>query len=94
MKLKPLDDKIVIKKVEKEETTASGIVLPSSAKEEPNIAEVVAIGKGIIDDEKRKDELSVGDQVVFSKYAGSEIELEKEKYTIIKYSDILAVIVK
>lgn len=94
MNLKPLDDKIVIKKVEKEETTASGIVLPSSAKEEPNIAEVVAVGKGITDDEKRKDEISVGDQVVFSKYAGSEIELEDEKYTIVKYSDILAVIEK
>lgn len=94
MKLKPLDDKIIIKKIEQEETTKSGIVLPTSAKEEPNIAEVVAIGKGIIDDEERKDEISVGDQVIFSKYAGSEIELEDEKYTIIKYSDILAVIVK
>ena len=94
MKLKPLDDKIVIKKVEKEETTASGLVIPTSSKEEPNVAEVIAIGKGITDDEKRKDEMSVGDQVLFSKYAGSEIELEKEKFTIIKYADILAVIEK
>lgn len=94
MFLKPLDDKIVIKKVEIEETTASGIVLPSSAKEEPNIAEVVAIGKEILDDEKRKDEIAVGDRVIFSKYAGTEIELEKEKFIILKYSDILAVIVK
>lgn len=92
MNLKPLDDKIVIKKVEKEETTKSGIVLPNSAKEESNIAEVVAIGKGITDDEKRKDEVQIGDKVVFSKYAGSEVEIEKEKFTIIKYADILAVI--
>ncbi|EFI41909.1 MULTISPECIES: co-chaperone GroES [Peptoniphilus] len=92
MNLKPLDDKLVIKKVEKEETTKSGIVLPSSAKEESNIAEIVAIGKAILDDEKRCDEVHVGDKVVFSKYAGSEIEVEKEKYTIVKYTDILAVL--
>lgn len=92
MNLKPLDDKIVIKKIEKEETTASGIVLPSSAKEESNMAEVVAIGKAILDDEKRKDELKVGNKVIFSKYAGSEVEIEKEKFTILKYTDILAVV--
>lgn len=92
MNLKPLDDKIVIKKVEKEETTASGIVLPNSAKEESNIAEVVAIGKKISTDEETKGELKVGDKVIFSKYAGTEVELEKVKYTILKYTDILAVI--
>ncbi|KXO16074.1 co-chaperone GroES [Peptoniphilus sp. GNH] len=92
MKLKPLQDKLVIKKVEVEETTASGIVLPSAAKEESNIAEVIALGKDIREDEKTKDEVKVGDRVVFSKYAGNEIEVEKEKYVIIKYSDILAVI--
>ncbi|RVU55567.1 co-chaperone GroES [Anaerosphaera multitolerans] len=92
MNLKPLEDKLVIKKVEKEETTKSGIVLPSSAKEESNIAEIIAIGKGILDDEKRKDEVQVGDKIVFSKYSGSELEIEDEKFTIIKYSDILAVI--
>lgn len=92
MTLKPLDDKIVIKKVEKEETTASGIVLPNSAKEESNLAEVVAIGKKVISDEETKDELKVGDKVIFSKYAGTEVELEKVKYTILKYTDILAVI--
>ncbi|MBP2024577.1 co-chaperone GroES [Peptoniphilus stercorisuis] len=94
MNLKPLEDKVVIKKVEQEETTASGIVLPSSAKEESNIAEVIAIGKGISDDEKKQGEISIGDKVVFSKYAGTELELEEEKYTIIKFSDILAVIEK
>lgn len=94
MNLKPLEDKVVIKKVEQEETTASGIVLPSSAKEESNIAEVIAIGKGISDDEKKQGEISIGDKIVFSKYAGTELELEEEKYTIIKFSDILAVIEK
>ncbi|MDO5040552.1 MAG: co-chaperone GroES [Peptoniphilus sp.] len=92
MNLKPLEDKLVIKKIEMEETTKSGIVLPSSAKEESNIAEVVAIGKGILKDEDKKDELKIGDKVVFSKYAGTEIELDKEKYTIIKFEDILAVV--
>ena len=92
MNLKPLQEKLVIKKIEVEETTASGIVLPSSAKEESYIAEVIAIGKEITDDEKRKDEVKVGDRIIFSKYAGNEIELDKEKFNIIKYSDILAVI--
>ncbi|MBU5668675.1 co-chaperone GroES [Peptoniphilus sp. MSJ-1] len=92
MKLRPLDDKIVIKKIEKEETTASGIVLPSSAKEESNIAEVIATGNKLDTDEDMKGLVKVGDKVVFSKYAGSDIELDKEKYTIIKFQDILAVI--
>lgn len=92
MNLKPLGDKLVIKKVEVEETTASGIVLPSSAKEESNISEIVAIGKDITEDEKRKDEISVGDKIIYSKFSGNDVEIEKEKYTIIKYSDILAVI--
>lgn len=94
MNLKPLEDKLVIKKIEVEETTQSGIVLPSSAKEEPNIAEILAIGSGITEDEKKKDQVKVGDRVVFSKYAGTELELDKEKYTIIKFSDILAVVEK
>lgn len=94
MNLKPLEDKLVIKKIEVEETTQSGIVLPSSAKEEPNIAEIVAIGSGITEDEKKKGQVKVGDRVVFSKYAGTELELDKEKYTIIKFSDILAVVEK
>ncbi|WP_071026084.1 co-chaperone GroES [Peptoniphilus raoultii] len=92
MNLRPLDDKIVIKKIEKEERTESGIVLPSSAKEESNVAEIVALGNKIDKDEDMKGLLKVGDKVVFSKYAGSEIEIEKEKFTIIKFQDILAVI--
>lgn len=92
MKLRPLDDKIVIKKIEKEETTASGIVLPSSAKEESNIAEVMAIGNKLETDEDMKGLVKVGDKVIFSKYAGNDIELDDEKYTVIKFQDILAVI--
>ena len=92
MKLRPLDDKIVIKKIEKEETTASGIVLPSSAKEESNIAEVIATGNKLDTDEDMKGLVKVGNKVIFSKYAGNDIELDHEKYTIIKFQDILAVI--
>ncbi|MDO5725274.1 MAG: co-chaperone GroES [Tissierellia bacterium] len=92
MNLRPLGDKLVIKKVEIEEKTESGIVLPSSAKEQPIFAEVLAIGNDILNDEKKKDVIKVGDKVVFSKYGGTEIEIEKEKYTIIKLSDILAVV--
>ena len=92
MNLRPLDDKIVIKKIEMEERTASGIVLPSSAKEESNVAEIIVLGNKIDKDEDMKGLLKVGDKVVFSKYAGSEIELEKEKFTIIKFADVLAVI--
>ena len=92
MNLRPLDDKIVIKKIEMEERTASGIVLPSSAKEESNVAEIIALGNKIDKDEDMKGLLKVGDKVVFSKYAGSEIELEKEKFTIIKFADVFAVI--
>lgn len=92
MNLRPLDDKIVIKKIEQEETTASGIVLPSSAKEESNVAEVIAVGNKIDTEEDMKGLLKAGDKIVFSKYAGSEIEVDKEKYTIIKWADVLAVI--
>lgn len=92
MELKPLGDKVVIKKIELEEKTVSGIVLPSSAKEETNIAEVIAIGKEILDDDKTKNELKVGDKVLFSKYAGTEVELEREKFIVLKYQDLLAVV--
>lgn len=93
MTLKPLKDKVVIKKIEEiEEKTASGIVLPNSAKESSNIAEVIAIGKEILESEETKGELSEGDKVIYSKYSGTEIELEKEKYIILKFEDILAVV--
>lgn len=92
MNLKPLGDRVVIKKIEAEEKTKSGIVLPSSAKEQPQMAEVVAIGADITNDEKKKDQIKVGDKVIFSKYAGTEIKVDGEELTILKLSDILAIV--
>ncbi len=92
MNLKPLGDRLVIKKVEVEEKTKSGIVLPSTAKEQPQMAEVVAIGADILNDEKKKDQVKVGDKVIFSKYAGTEIKVDGEELTILKITDILAVV--
>lgn len=91
MNIKPLGDRVVIKMVETEETTKSGIVLPGSAKEKPQIAEVVAVGPGgIVDGKEVKMELSVGDKVITSKYAGTEIKLDGTEYTILKQGDVLA----
>lgn len=92
MKIKPLGERVVIKKVEAEEKTKSGIVLPGSAQEKPQIAEIIAIGAGVEEEDKYKGQLKVGDKVLFSEYAGSEIKLEKEEYTVLKVSDILAVV--
>ncbi|WP_313757936.1 co-chaperone GroES [Tissierella sp.] len=92
MNLRPLGDRIVIKKVEVEEKTKSGIVLPSTAKEQPQMAEVVAIGADITNDEKKKDQIKVGDKVIFSKYAGTEIKVDGEELTILKLADILAIV--
>ena len=92
MNLKPLGDRVVIKKVEAEEKTKSGIVLPSSAKEQPQMAEVIAIGADIINDEKKKDQIKVNDKVIFSQYAGTEVKVDGEEYTILKLNDILAVV--
>lgn len=92
MNLRPLGDRVVIKKVEVEEKTKSGIVLPSSAKEQPQMAEVLAVGTEIENDEKKKGQIKVGDKVIFSKYAGTEIKLNEEELTVLKLSDILAVV--
>jgi chaperonin GroES len=92
MNLRPLGDRVVIKKVEAEEKTKSGIVLPNSAKEQPQMAEIVALGADIENDEKKKEQVKVGDKVIFSKYAGSEIKLDNEELTVLKLSDILAVV--
>jgi len=92
MNIKPLGDRVVIKKVEVEEKTKSGIVLPGSAKEQPQIAEIVAIGPGISDDEKKKEEIKVGDKVIYSKFSGTEVKADGVEYTILKYVDILAVV--
>lgn len=87
MNLKPLGDRVVIKRVEAEETTASGIVLPGSAKEEPQVAEIVAISKDI-----EETELKEKDRVIFSQYAGTEVKLDGEEYIVIKLEDILAIV--
>ncbi len=92
MNLKPLGDRIIIKKLEVEEKTKSGIVLPQSAKEQPLMAEVIAISDEITNDEKRKDQVKVGDKVIFTKYAGTEIKIDEEEVTILKLMDILAVV--
>ena len=92
MTVKPLGERVVIKMVEAEEKTKSGIVLPGSAKEKPQVAEVIAVGSGITSDEKKKDEIKVGDKVIYSKYAGTEVKIDGEELIIIKLADILAVI--
>ena len=93
MKIKPLADRVVIKMVEPEEKTVGGIVLPDSAKEKPQVAEVVAVGPGgVVDGKEVKMELSVGQKVLISKYAGTEITLDDVEYTILKQSDVLAVV--
>ena len=93
MKLVPVGDRVVLKKVIAEETTKSGIVLPGAEKEKPQMAEVVAVGPGgVVDGKEVKMEVQPGDQVVYAKYAGTEIEVEEEKYMIIKQDDILAIL--
>ncbi|WP_062352606.1 co-chaperone GroES [Bacillus kwashiorkori] len=92
--LKPLGDRVVIELVESEEKTASGIVLPDTAKEKPQEGKVVAVGTGRVLDsgEKVAVEVSVGDRIIFSKYAGTEVKFEGKEYLILRESDILAVI--
>ena len=91
MTIKPLGDRVVIKMVESEETTKSGIVLPGSAKEKPQYAEVVAVGPGgVIDGKEVVMEVKVGDKVLLSKYAGTEVKLDGTEYTILRQSEILA----
>lgn len=93
MKLKPLGDRVVIKQLEAEDKTKSGIVLPSQAKEKPQEAEVVAVGPGgVIDGKEIKMEVKVGDRVIYSKYAGTEVKIDKDEYIIVKQSDILAIV--
>ncbi|OIU72696.1 co-chaperone GroES [Rossellomorea aquimaris] len=92
--LKPLGDRVVIELVESEEKTASGIVLPDSAKEKPQEGKVVAVGTGRVLDsgERVALEVSVGDRIIFSKYAGTEVKYQGTEYLILRDSDILAVI--
>ena len=93
MNIKPLADRVVLKSLEQEETTKSGIVLPGTAKEKPQMAEVVAVGPGgMVDGKEVKMEVSLGQKVIYSKYAGTDVKLDKEEYIIVRQSDILAVI--
>ena len=93
MGIKPLSDRVVVKMLESEETTKSGIVLPGSAKEKPQEAEVVAIGPGAVVDGKTVPmEVKVGDKVLMSKYAGTEVKYNGTEYTILKQGDILAIV--
>ena len=95
MNIRPLGDRVVIKKIEAEETTKSGIVLPEAAKEKPQEAEVVAVGPGgIVDGKEVRIEVKVGDRVLFSKYGGNEVKIDGVEYTILRQDDILAVIEK
>ena len=93
MKLVPLGDRVVLKQLEAEETTKSGIVLPGQNKEKPQQAEVIAVGPGgTVDGKEVKMEVKTGDNVIYSKYAGTEVKIEEEEYIIVKQSDILAII--
>ncbi|MBP0965276.1 MAG: co-chaperone GroES [Ruminococcus sp.] len=93
MTIKPLADRVVIKMTEAEETTKSGIILSGAAKEKPVIAEIVAVGEGgMVDGNEVKMYVSVGQKVLISKYAGTEVKLDGVEYTILKQSDILAVV--
>lgn len=91
--IKPLADRVLIKMVEAEETTKSGIILASNAKEKPQIAEVLAVGPGgNVDGKQIEMNIKVGDKVIVSKYSGTEIKYEGEDYIIVKQSDILAIV--
>jgi len=93
MNIKPLGDRIVIKVLEKEERTKGGIVLPDTAKEKPQKGEVLAIGSGeIVDGQKVPLEVKVGDNIIFSKYAGTEIKIDDVEYLILRQSDVLAIL--
>ena len=93
MNIKPLADRIVIKMTEAEETTKSGLILASASKEKPQIAEVVAVGPGgMVDGEKIDMYLKVGDKVLPSKYAGTEVKVDDVEYTILRQSEVLAIV--
>ncbi len=91
MTIRPLADRVVIKMLESEETTKSGIVLPGAAKEKPQMAEIIAVGPGgVVDGKEIVMEVKVGDKVIMSKYAGTEVKVDGEEFIILRQSDILA----
>ena len=96
MKLRPLDDRVVIKQLDAEEKTTGGIILPDNAKEKPQMGTIIAVGPGKTLDNGKRGKMSVKkkDKVVYGKYIGSEIEIDREKYVILRESDILGIIEK
>ncbi|MDF2484013.1 MAG: chaperonin Cpn10 [Herbinix sp.] len=93
MKLVPLGDKVVLKQLVAEETTKSGIVLPGQAKEKPQQAQVIAVGPGgMVDGKEVTMQVKVGDKVIYSKYAGTEVKLEDEEFIVVKQNDIVAIV--
>ncbi len=93
MNIKPLGDRVVLRVVEGEETTKSGIVLPGTAKEKPMQGEILAVGSGeMVDGKKVPLEVKVGDKVIYSKYAGTEIKIDGNEYLIVRQNDILAIV--
>jgi len=96
MKLKPLDDRIVIKQSDAEEKTSGGIILPDAAQEKPQIGKVVAIGPGKLLDDGKRSKMSVKqkDEVIYAKYIGSDVEIDSQKYVILKESDVLGIVEK
>lgn len=94
MTLKPLGDRVVLKQLDPEEKTKSGIVLAGMAKEKPQEAEIIAVGPGgIIDGKEVKMEVKVGEKIIYSKYSGTEVKIDNQEYVIVKQSDILAILV-
>ena len=93
MKLKPLADRVVIKMTEMEETTKSGIILTGSAKEKPQVAEVLAVGPGgVVDGKEVVMQVKVGDKVITSKYSGTEVKIDGTEYIVVRQNDILAIV--
>ena len=94
MKIRPLHDRLLVKRIQKEERTKGGIIIPDTAKEKPQEAEVVAVGNGKLMDsgEVRSLELKVGDRILFSKYAGTEVKIEGEEHLILREDDVIGVV--
>ena len=93
MTIKPLGDRVVLKAVEAEKTTKSGIILASAAQEKPQTAEIIAVGPGgIVDGKEIKMEVAVGNKVILNKYSGTEVKIDGETYIIVRQSDILAIV--
>ena len=94
MKLAPLGDRVVLKQLEAEETTKSGIVLPGNAQEKPQQSEIIAVGPGgIVDGKEVEMQVAVGDKVIYSKYAGTEVKLDGEEFIVVRQNDIVAKVV-